>query len=177
MWWIPVEQFTWTVQYVMSTPTMFPVPTFLSFDFMDIVLSVSTDSRIPWRLILTQLSCSSLHFGVLGLGPSVLVVGVPHLSGPEQHSGIQLRCTTETRIDPRTERVQWTWRGNHRACRKQRSWLCKIQFSFYDEHSVSNCRSVVKDFTPQEIISHDVLFLNSKKDSSGGSCSNSNLGS
>ncbi len=74
--------------------------------------------------------------------------------------------------------------------RKQRSWLCKIQSSFYDEHSVSqvkfsetsrvnptNCRPVVKDLTPKENISHDDLLLNSKKGPSGGACANSNLGS
>ncbi len=50
------------------------------------------------------------------------------------------------------------------------------KFSF----NPTNCEPVVKEFTPKQSISHDVLFfllLNSKKDSSGVACANSNLGS
>ena len=34
-------------------------------------------------------------------------------------------------------RIESGWRCHHRACKKQRSWLCQIQSAFCDQHSVS----------------------------------------
>ena len=54
---------------------------------INIVLSVSATPQNFWSLVLTQLSCSSHHFGETTFRVSVLGGGTPHLSGPEQHGG------------------------------------------------------------------------------------------
>ena len=55
---------------------------------------------------------------------------------------------------------------HHRVCRKQRSWLCQIQSSLWDNilfHNFSfnptNFRPVVKDFTPKQNNRQSVLLL------------------